>query len=79
MITEETILVKYMRLLNHLSIGLKLKLIALLTESITNDFKKKDNKNEDWKSLYGAWKDMDDDIVDEIRAARMEEREVIKF
>ncbi len=79
MTKEEGILLKYMRLLNHLSIDLKLKLISLLTESISKDVEEKAKKNDDWKSLYGVWKDMDEDIVEEIRASRMEEREVIDF
>jgi hypothetical protein len=79
MTKNEGILTKYMQLLNHLSIDLKLKLIALLTESISKDVAQKASKNEDWKSLYGAWKGMDGNIVEEIREARMSEREVIKF
>jgi hypothetical protein len=79
MTKDEGILMKYMQFLNHLSIDLKLKLIALLTESISKDVEKKVPKNEDWKSLYGSWKDMDDNIVNEIREARMSERDVIKF
>lgn len=66
MTKDEGILMKYMQFLNHLSIDLKLKLIALLTESISKDVEQKASKNEDWKSLYGSWKDMDDNIVEEI-------------
>jgi hypothetical protein len=72
MTKDEGILMKYMQVLNHLSIDLKLKLIALLTESISKDVEKKVPKNEDWKSLYGAWKDMDENIVEEILTRQLQ-------
>ncbi len=69
-----------MKLLNHLSIDLKLQLISKLSESITLDFQqKKIEKKASWKSLIGAWKDMDNDIIDDISAYRLPEREVPKF
>ena len=74
MTKDEGILMKYMQVLNHLSIDLKLKLIALLTESISKDVEKKAPENEDWKSLYGAWKDMDENIVEEILTRQLQTR-----
>lgn len=74
MTKDEGILMKYMQVLNHLSIDLKLKLIALLTESISKDVEKKVPENEDWKSLYGAWKDMDENIVEEILTRQLQTR-----
>jgi hypothetical protein len=60
-----------MALLKGLNTDLKLKLIAKLTESVRMDYKKHDTpKSDSWKSLFGVWKDMDDDLAEQIRANR---------
>ena len=77
---NDAIIMGYMSLLNHLSIDLKLKLISKLTESITFDFEKTPKeKTPSWKSLFGVWADMDENLADVIRASRMPEREVPNF
>ena len=53
-IHEDSIVLSYMKLLNHLSIGLKLKLIAKLSESLSSDFEKQTvevAEKKSWKSL----------------------------
>lgn len=76
MSNEDKIILAYMTLLNELSIDLKLKLIAKLTESVSFEMKKNTTEPASWKSLFGVWKDMDDDVAETIRAARFSEREV---
>ncbi len=79
---DDNVVSVYMRLLNHLSIEAKLKLIAKLTESLSVDFKEKTSstvEKKSWKSLAGAWKDMPDDLEDQIRASRVSKSEVPNF
>lgn len=79
---DDNVVRVYMRLLNHLSIEAKLKLIAKLTESLSVDFKKKTTpiaEKKSWKSLAGTWKDMPDDLEDQIRATRVSKSEIPNF
>lgn len=73
---DERIVLSYLELLNHLSVDLKLKLISKLTESMTFELEKTTPEPPAWKSLFGAWKDMDENLADDIRAARLSQREI---
>jgi len=72
---EDRLILDYMALLRHLSVDLRLRLIAALTESVRRD-KANEPDDEGWKKLFGAWSDTDDHLAEEIRAARMPGREV---
>lgn len=79
---DDNVVRVYMRLLNHLSIEAKLKLIAQLTESLSVDFKQKTSpkvEKKSWKSLAGVWKDMPDDLEDQIWASRVSKSDVPNF
>jgi len=67
---------KYFGLLSRLDNNTKKKLIMRLTESL--DFEKEDR---DLKSLFGAWEDTRDadEIIKEIRNARVNNREIEGF
>ncbi|MEZ4887298.1 MAG: hypothetical protein R3E32_21380 [Chitinophagales bacterium] len=81
-LTEDNKVLVYMRLLNHLSIEAKLKLIAKLTESLSIDFKQKSapmTEKKSWKSLAGVWKDMPEDLEGQIRASRVSKSEIPNF
>jgi hypothetical protein len=63
MSSEDRLLLDYMALLRHLSLDLKLKLIARLTESIReSELKPTKQENDSWKALFGVWSDMDENI-----------------
>ncbi len=79
MSTEDRLVLDYMAILRHLNIDLRLKLIAELTESIRLDQSKDERDNSDWKDLFGAWKDMDDSLVEEIISSRTMGREIPSF
>lgn len=76
---EENIILGYMNILNHLSIDLKLKLISRLSESITFDSTIEKTETASWKSLFGAWEDMDDSVINNIKTSRLLERDVPNF
>ena len=75
-LTNKTI-EKYFGFLTHLDVVSKKKLILKLTKSIE---KQEENKF-DLKDLYGAWEDLkdSDEIIKEIRASRIDNRNVIDF
>ena len=78
--SEDRIVLYYFALLKHLSTNAKLKLIEGLSESIRDEHEDKPEDNKDaWKSLFGAWADMPDNIVDEIRNNRLPKRDVSSF
>ncbi len=80
MSSEDKILMDYMAILRHLSNDLKLRLIAKLTDSVRENAPPlEDDKDESWKSLFGAWRDMDDDLADKIRENRLPNREIASF
>jgi hypothetical protein len=75
----ETIVInKLMRLIDPLSVDLKLELLSKLSDSLKTDFKSnKTEKEVLFEELYGAWSDMDDDLEKEILESRtVSEREV---
>ncbi len=65
-------------LLRHLPASLKLKLIALLSECVASDYAE-ENPHEDWRNLFGAWEDTDEDMSDQVPAARLPNRDVSSF
>lgn len=59
---ENYIFSRYLKLFEALTMELKLELLAKLTESIKQNYKKPDsNKNSLLEQVYGAWSDVDDD------------------
>jgi hypothetical protein len=80
MSSEDRILLDYMAMLRHLSNDLKLRLISKLTDSIReNEPPMENDHDETWRSLFGAWSDMDDDLADEVRENRLPNREIPSF
>ena len=80
MSSDDRIILDYMALLNHLSSDLKLRLIVQLTNSLRKEYTETRPVNdESWKSLFGAWKDTDDNLADLVRAQRFSDREVPSF
>jgi len=78
MSSEDRLVMNYMALLRTLPADLKLRLIALLSESIAADYAQKKPKN-DWRDLFGSWKDTDDDLAEQVRAARLPNRDIPPF
>jgi hypothetical protein len=75
MSSDDRIILDYMALLNHLSPDLKLRLIVQLTNSLQKEFAETPPvTDESWKSLFGAWKDTDDNLADLVRAQRFSDR-----
>jgi hypothetical protein len=71
MSNDDRIIQDYMALLNHLSPDLKLRLIVQLANSLRKDYKETaPMSDESWKSLFGAWKDTDDNLADLVRAQK---------
>lgn len=48
-------------------------------KNTNTEVKKITPEPEAWKRLFGAWKDMEEDIVETVRANRLPEREVPNF
>ena len=78
MSAEDRLVLNYMAMLRHLPASLKLKLIALLSESVASDYAE-EKPREDWRNLFGAWEDTDEDMADQVRAARLPNRDVSSF
>lgn len=80
MSSDDRIILDYMALLNHLSSDLKLRLIVQLTNSLRKEYTETRPVNdESWKSLFGAWKDTDDNLADLVRAQRFSDQEAPSF
>ena len=79
MSTEDRLILDYMAMLRHLNIDLRLRLIAELTESVRLDQPKEKIDSDAWKSLFGAWSDVDDSVVEEIIGSRTMGREIPSF
>ncbi len=78
MSSEDRLILNYMAMLRTLPANLKLKLIASLSESVASDYPA-EKPGGDWRSLFGAWKDTDDDMADQVRAARLPNRDIPSF
>lgn len=80
MTSEDRIILDYMAMLNHLSADLKLRLIVQLTNSLRKEYNEPTPKqDEGWKSLFGAWKDTDENLAFIVREQRYVNREVPSF
>jgi len=78
--SEDRIILDYMAMLNHLSADLKLRLIVQLTNSLRKNYVEPGPKeDESWKSLFGAWKDTDENLASIVREQRFSNREVPNF
>lgn len=80
MSSEDRIILDYMAMLNHLSADLKLRLIVQLTNSLRKNYAEPSpEEDESWKSLFGAWKDTDENLAAIVREQRFSNREVPTF
>lgn len=71
---------RYIRLIEPLSIDLKLELLSAISASIKNGLKKpKPEKYALFMELKGAWSDIDDSIEDEIYSSRTISDKEISF
>ena len=68
---EKLLISRYIKLFEVLSLDIKLELLSRLTESIKKGIEQ--NKKSDKElinELSGSWKDVDDNIIDEIYSSR---------
>lgn len=68
---EKLLISRYIKLFEVLSLDIKLELLSRLTESIKKGIEQ--NKKSDRElinELSGSWKDVDDNIIDEIYSSR---------
>lgn len=80
MSVEDKLVLDYMAMLRPLPLGIKLKLLTLLSESIASDYTAaKEEKNDSWKTLFGAWKDTEENLAEQIRSARFSNRDIPSF
>jgi len=66
---ENLIVSKYMRLIEPLSMEAKLELLSKLAENVKTNLADKSpavDKEKLMEELSGSWKDMDDNIIEEI-------------
>lgn len=71
---------KLMRLINPLSVELKLELLSKLSENLRTEFKSNKTEKEILlEELYGAWSDVEDNLEEEIIANRNISERVIDF
>lgn len=60
-----------MKLLYPLSVSGKLEIISRLTRELKSDIPaEKERKNKLLDELYGSWKDLDEDLVEDIMSSR---------
>ena len=77
---EDKLILNYLSLLNHLRSDLKLRLATALLESLQQELKPVEKKDEDsWLDLFGVWADTDDDLHLKIREGRLSNRDVPSF
>ncbi|MEL7020376.1 MAG: hypothetical protein AAGK47_02095 [Bacteroidota bacterium] len=81
MSNDDKLILNYLAIINHLRADLKLLLITQILDSLRMDIQPVQPKNTDesWKELFGCWSDMDDDIHNTIRNARLPSREIPSF
>lgn len=73
LLMENIVINRYMRLLEPLSIELKLELLTRLTESVKRSYQPVQPVVDKQKLLYdlaGSWSDIDDSVIDEIMKTR---------
>lgn len=77
---ENILLNRYLRLIEPLSVDLKLALVSALTNNIRNSFDKKEtNKKALFEELRGAWSTMESNIEKEIYDSRTVSDKEISF
>ena len=68
------------KLINPLSVELKLELLSKLSENLRTEFKSNKTEKEILlEELYGAWSDVEDNLEEEIIANRNISERVIDF
>lgn len=68
---DNTIVNRYMKLIEPLAINLKLELLSRLSESLKNNFvKQSQDKEKLLEELSGSWSDVDDDVLKDIYNSR---------
>ncbi|MDX1943102.1 MAG: hypothetical protein SFU99_21240 [Saprospiraceae bacterium] len=70
---ENSIVNRYMRLIEPLTLETKLELISKILENLKSGItvKPASNKEELLEALYGAWSDTDNAMADDIISSRM--------
>ena len=77
---EDQLLSDYMTILSHLSADMKLRLASKLIDSIRESgVIPTEEKDESWKSLFGAWSDVDENLAKIVRENRLPNREIPSF
>lgn len=77
---ENFIISRYWQMIEPLEIEVKLELIARLTESIKHGFKKSDEeKPKLLDELFGAWGDMDEELINDLYKSRSISDKEISF
>ena len=77
---ENIIVARLMRLINPLSVELKLELLSELSYNIKLRFKNKNNEKEKLlNELFGVWKETNDNLVDDIYSSRNNSSRKISF
>lgn len=68
---NEFIISRYLRMFEALTLELKLELLAKLAESLKKGINKPEpDKKKLMEELFGAWKDVGDDMISNIYSAR---------
>lgn len=70
---KNSIVTRYMRLIEPLALETKIELISRILENLKSGITAKpaSNKEELLESLYGAWSDIEDAMADDIINSRM--------
>lgn len=70
---ENSIVTRYMRLIEPLALETKIELISRILENLKSGITAKpaSNKEELLEALYGAWSDTEDALADDIINSRM--------
>ncbi|MEL6923704.1 MAG: hypothetical protein AAFO94_06615 [Bacteroidota bacterium] len=68
---EKIVVNRLMRILNSFSVELRLEILSRLSEKLKLDFNPKPDKKEKLlHELYGSWKDMDENLEEDIIKSR---------
>ena len=68
---DNTIVNRYMKLIEPLAINLKLELLSRLSQSLKSNFvKQPQDKEKLLEELSGSWSDVDDDVLKDIYKSR---------
>jgi len=77
---ENIAVVRLMRLINPLSVELKLEILSKLSEDLKANFRsEKKDKDELLDELFGAWADTNDNLGEEILNSRTNSDKNISF